>query len=73
MPGIFKGIYGQSVGIAGLHYIALALGIVVGSLANAMLLNRVYNYCRKRNGGQSKPEFRLRAYSLRDLQALKIG
>ncbi|TCD61154.1 hypothetical protein EIP91_008834 [Steccherinum ochraceum] len=59
MPGIFKGIYGQSVGIAGLHYIALALGIVVGSLANAMLLNKVYNYCRKRNGGQSKPEFRL--------------
>lgn len=60
MPGIFKGVYGQSLGISGLHYIALALGITIGVLINSMFMDKIYMYFRRKNGGESKPEFRLR-------------
>lgn len=62
MPNIFKGIYHQSVGIAGLHYVALALGITAGSVVNSLLMDKVYLYFRIRHGGEGKPEFRLRKY-----------
>ncbi|KAH8077745.1 MFS polyamine transporter [Cristinia sonorae] len=59
MPGIFKGVYGESIGISGLHYIALGLGITIGSIVNSLLMDKVYLLFRKRNGGESRPEFRL--------------
>ena len=62
IPSIFEGIYHQSVGIAGLHYIALGLGLSVTAQINARFIDGAYKHLCKRNGGVGKPEFRLRTY-----------
>ena len=64
MPSIFEGVYQESVGIAGLHYIALGIGITGASQVNARTMDKVYVYLRNKNDGVGKPEFRLRSYSL---------
>lgn len=62
MPDIFQGIYGQSSGISGLHYIALGLGISGASQLNTRLVDRMYVYLTRTRSldGQGRPEFRLR-------------
>lgn len=60
MPSIFEGVYGQPVGIAGLHYIALGVGLSGASQLNARTLDKVYVHLKNKNGGVGKPEFRLR-------------
>ncbi|KAI0686161.1 MFS polyamine transporter [Earliella scabrosa] len=59
LPAIFEGVYQQSVGIAGLHYIALGLGMSGISQINAYVLDGSYKYLCKKNGGVGKPEYRL--------------
>ncbi|TFY74084.1 hypothetical protein EWM64_g9928 [Hericium alpestre] len=59
IPGIFEGVYHERVGIAGLHYLALGIGLSGASQVNARLLDRVYSMLKERNGGVGKPEFRL--------------
>ncbi|EIN05407.1 MFS general substrate transporter [Punctularia strigosozonata HHB-11173 SS5] len=59
IPDIFQGIYHQRVGIAGLHYIALGVGLTGASQINARLLDRIYLYFTNRNGGKGRPEYRL--------------
>ena len=61
ITGIFRGVYHETVGIAGLHYIALGLGLTGVSQINAQLIDRLYKYLSAKNGGVGKPEFRLRA------------
>lgn len=65
LPAIYKGIYGESVGIAGLHYLALGVGVTGSSQINARLFDRIYKYYKEKNGGHGKPEFRLRKLALR--------
>lgn len=60
MPGIYGNIYGQKPGIAGLHYIALGLGLTGGSQINSRVLDPIYKYLKSRNDGVGRPEFRLR-------------
>ena len=60
MPSIFDGVYQQPAGIAGLHYIALGVGLMGGSQLNAVTLDKIYGYLKNKNGGVGKPEFRLR-------------
>ena len=62
IPSIFQGVYKETVGIAGLHYIALGIGLCAMGQVNARLIDHLYVYFSKRNGGMGKPEFRLRAY-----------
>ncbi len=62
LPSIFQGVYQESVGIAGLHYIALGLGFVVVSQINAQLIDIVYKRLCARYGGVGKPEYRLRKF-----------
>jgi hypothetical protein len=62
MPAIFQDVYHQRVGIAGLHYLALGLGLTVGSQFSAIFMDRIYLWLKSRNGGVGKPEFRLREY-----------
>ncbi|KAG1727552.1 major facilitator superfamily domain-containing protein [Suillus paluster] len=64
IPSIFQGVYQQSVGIAGLHYIALGIGLVGASCSNASILDKVYLYLKSKKGGVGKPEFRLRCLIL---------
>ncbi|KAI0749869.1 MFS polyamine transporter [Daedaleopsis nitida] len=59
IPSIFEGTYHQEVGIAGLHYFALGVGLTGASQLNARMLDRAYKYFSKRNGGVGRPEYRL--------------
>ncbi|KAI0686159.1 MFS polyamine transporter [Earliella scabrosa] len=59
LPSIFKGVYQQSVGISGLHYIALGLGMSGASQINARLMDVIYKRLSEKNGGEGKPEYRL--------------
>ncbi|KAH8096902.1 MFS polyamine transporter [Cristinia sonorae] len=59
IPGIFEGVYQQSTGIAGLHYLAFGIGLTGASQLNARLMDRAYIYYTKKNGGQGRPEYRL--------------
>ncbi|KAG2753484.1 MFS general substrate transporter [Suillus brevipes Sb2] len=61
IPSIFGGVYQQSVGIAGLHYIALGIGVTGASQLNAKTMDKVYVYFKNKHGGVAKPEFRLPA------------
>jgi MFS family permease len=51
--------YGQSTQIAGLHYIALAIGYFIGSQITARLNDWLYRRLKKRAGGVGRPEFRI--------------
>ena len=62
IPSTFQRVYHDGVGTAGLHYLALGVGLTCGSQINARLIDRVYSTLKARNGGVGKPEFRLRAY-----------
>lgn len=53
--------YGQSTQISGVHYVALAIGNLVGAILNS-LNDRVYKYLRARNGGEDRPEYRVLAF-----------
>ncbi|KAI0077547.1 MFS polyamine transporter [Panus rudis PR-1116 ss-1] len=59
IPGIFEGVYHERVGIAGLHYIALGVGLTGASQINARSMDKIYMYFKKKNGGNGRPEFRL--------------
>ncbi|KAF8553171.1 MFS general substrate transporter [Imleria badia] len=59
MPSIFEGVYQQPVGIAGLHYIALGIGLMGASQLAARTLDKIYVYLKNKHGGVGKPEFRL--------------
>ncbi|KAI9317785.1 MFS multidrug transporter [Zopfochytrium polystomum] len=53
--------YHQPVAISGLHYIALGVGLVAGSMGSAPVFNHIYRTLRDRNNGTSLPEHRLPA------------
>ena len=60
MPTIFSSIYHERIGIAGLHYIALGIGLSLASQVNARFMDRIYIHFKNKNGGVGEPEFRLR-------------
>lgn len=64
IPSIYQNTYGESVGIAGLHYFALGVGLSGASQTNARLLDRIYKHFKDKNGGRGRPEFRLRKHLL---------
>lgn len=59
MPTIFGVIYQEKPGIAGLHYLALGVGLTGASQLNARTLDKVYVHFKNKNGGVGRPEFRL--------------
>ena len=61
LPSIFQEVYRESIGIAGLNYISLGIGMFVTAQANARFIDTLYKHLSKRNGGIGKPEYRLRA------------
>ncbi|KAF8836362.1 MFS polyamine transporter [Paxillus ammoniavirescens] len=64
IPSIFEGVYHQPIGTAGLHYIALGVGISGASQINARTLDKVYVHFKNKSGGDGRPEFRLPAMFL---------
>ncbi|KAG6865934.1 hypothetical protein C0991_010435 [Blastosporella zonata] len=59
MPAIFEGTYGEKTSIAGLHYIALGVGLTLASQVNARYMDRIYLHYKHKNNGVGEPEFRL--------------
>nr|GAT52842.1 MFS polyamine transporter [Mycena chlorophos] len=59
LPSTFQGVYGESVEISGLHYLALGIGVSGASQTNARIMDWVYRKLKARNGGVGEPEFRL--------------
>ncbi|KAK0477949.1 major facilitator superfamily domain-containing protein [Armillaria novae-zelandiae] len=62
IPGIFVGVYHESIGVAGLHYIAFGIGLYGGvHIANAIQDN-LYRRLSAHYGKDDCPEFRIREY-----------
>ncbi|KAJ7105084.1 MFS polyamine transporter [Mycena crocata] len=59
MPLMFQGTYGESVGISGLNYFALGIGVTVSSQINARLLDYIFKRLKEKNGSAGQPEYRL--------------
>ncbi|KAI0072848.1 MFS polyamine transporter [Panus rudis PR-1116 ss-1] len=59
LPGIYANVYHQRVGIVGLHYIALGLGLSITTQISSRLLDKIYAHLKSKNGGVAKPEYRL--------------
>ena len=64
MPAIFSNIYHEDVGIGGLHYIALGVGLTGASQLNARFMDRIYVHFKNKNNGVGEPEFRLRMFTV---------
>ena len=57
---VSEGGYGQSLGISGLHYIALGLGFFIGAPVCGKSSDSMYQYFKKKDPrGQGKPEYRM--------------
>ncbi|KAI3624961.1 hypothetical protein CBS14141_002382 [Malassezia furfur] len=56
---VFKEQYGQPVGIASLHYIAMAIGYVLSGQIGGRFVDWNYRRLKAKNGGVGVPEFKL--------------
>lgn len=61
---IFKDIYHQSTGIAGLNYIAIFLGCSIGGQIGGRSVDIFYRKLTARNGGVRQPEYKLPAFMI---------
>lgn len=61
---IFTETYHEGVGMAGLHFLSIGIGLFSASQINARFIDRIYVYLKGRNEGVGEPEFRLREFSL---------
>lgn len=55
----FQGVYHESLGISGLNYIALSIGLTGATQISARQLDKWYNHLKAKRGGVGKPEYRL--------------
>lgn len=60
-PGVWEGVYGESIGIGGLNYISLGIGFVLGAQVNARLSDKVYRRLKLKRNNTGVPEFRVPA------------
>lgn len=60
MPTTFQGVYKESIGISGIHYLALGIGLGAGCQIVALWQDKIYVRLQEKNEGMGKPEFRLR-------------
>ncbi|KAH0544589.1 hypothetical protein FGG08_001238 [Glutinoglossum americanum] len=60
-PTLWEGTYGESVGVGGLNYLSLGVGLFFGAQICAPLQDRVYRYLKKTRSpsGSGSPEFRV--------------
>ncbi|KAL8700614.1 MAG: hypothetical protein Q9201_005356 [Fulgogasparrea decipioides] len=60
-PGLWEGVYHESVGIGGLNYISLGVGFTLGSQISARVNDIIYRRLKAKNNSIGKPEFRIPA------------
>lgn len=58
-PGVWEGVYGESVGVGGLNYLSLGVGFVLGAQISARVNDRIYRRLKHRNNDVGRPEFRV--------------
>lgn len=63
IPEIYVSIYRQNVGIAGLHYFSIGLGLYTGAQICNIVLDKIHGFLTARNNGKGRPEFRIRRCS----------
>ncbi|GJE93813.1 MFS polyamine transporter [Phanerochaete sordida] len=56
---IFLTVYGEPVGISGLHYLSQGLGVTLMAQVNGRTMDAAYAWLKRRAGGEGRPEFRL--------------
>lgn len=56
---VFENVYGESVGVASLNYISLAVGFTLGGQIGGRVLDYFYRKLKRENNNQGKPEFKL--------------
>lgn len=60
IPTIYTQTYHQRIGIAGLNYIALGIGLTGAAQINAQVVDKIYIWLKKTRGnGIGEPEFRM--------------
>ena len=57
-PTLWADVYHESIGIGGLNYTSLGIGLFIGTQTCAPLQDRIYRVLKKRHG-VGKPEFRV--------------
>ncbi|WPK27422.1 hypothetical protein PUMCH_004809 [Australozyma saopauloensis] len=58
-PAVYRGSYHFSVNISGLMYVPLGIGFFLGTVFFLLAIEHTYQKLTAKNGGVSKPEFRL--------------
>ena len=58
-PPLWEIQYGESVGIGGLNYISLGVGLFLGTQVCAPINDRIYRRLKKQNKNVGRPEFRI--------------
>jgi hypothetical protein len=61
MPLMFQGTYGESIGVSGINYLAFGVGVTGASQVNAQFMDWMFRRLKERNGGEGRPEYRIRA------------
>lgn len=56
---LWTDVYHQSVQIAGLNYVSIAISSALATVVYTMTIDRIYRAMSNRNGGIGKPEFRI--------------
>lgn len=62
MTTIFQKSYHENIGIAGLNFLPLGIGLILGAQFNAQVMDWIYVYLKNKNNGAEEPEFRLREF-----------
>lgn len=58
-PTLFIQVYHFSVGVSGLAYIGLGIGLIIATLFGVKISNKIYNRLADKNGGIGTPEMRI--------------
>lgn len=58
-PTLWTEEYHERPSIAGLNYIASGIGLIFGSQASGIFIDKTFRYLKRRNNGKMAPEFRV--------------
>ncbi|EJD47667.1 MFS general substrate transporter [Auricularia subglabra TFB-10046 SS5] len=58
-PTLYSRVYGWGPGIVGLAYLGLGIGFLLAAVFGSRWMNNLYIMLVERNGGKSRPEFRI--------------
>ncbi|KAG2131634.1 hypothetical protein DEU56DRAFT_813579, partial [Suillus clintonianus] len=60
-PDLFSTVYHFSIGIGGLPYIGIGVGLLSATIFGAKICDKAYMYLATQNGGKGKPKMRIPA------------